>query len=78
MYQAVYYDREEKQYYLRDDKRGWKQFQYWPTYYFPHEDGEFETLDGNRVMPTKKIADWNDVSYYEKDVDKCTRLLVDY
>jgi DNA polymerase elongation subunit (family B) len=78
MYQAIYFDREEKQYYLRDDEKGWKSFQYWPTYYYPDEDGEFETLDGNRVSPVKRIKDWNDTNYYEKDVDKCTRLLVDY
>ena len=78
MYQAIHYCRETKTYYLRDDKTKWKQFQYWPTYYYPDEDGEFETLDGNRVSPVKRIKDWNDTNYYEKDVDKCTRLLVDY
>ena len=28
MYQSVYYDREEYQYYLRDDKKGWKVFNF--------------------------------------------------
>ena len=54
MYQSVYYDREEYQYYLRDDKKGWKVFKYSPTYYVAHEDGEIETLDGTRVVPIKK------------------------
>jgi DNA polymerase elongation subunit (family B) len=76
MYQSVYYDRGEKQYYLRDDKMGWKSFKYHPTYYFSDPDGEYETLEGTRVSPTKKL-DWSDNGYYEKDVSKETRLLVD-
>jgi hypothetical protein len=58
MYQSVYYDREEYQYYLRDDKRGWKVFKYQPTYYVAHEDGEVETLDGTRVVPVKKMDNY--------------------
>ena len=76
MYQSVYYDRGEKQYYLRDDKMGWKSFKYHPTYYLADPDGEYETLEGTRVSPTKKL-DWSDNGYYEKDVSKETRLLVD-
>jgi DNA polymerase elongation subunit (family B) len=79
VYQAVYYDREEKQYYLRDDRwDGFKTFQYWPTVYYPDPDGEFETLEGTRVSPTKKMDNWKDPKYFEKDVDRVTRLLVDY
>ena len=76
MYQSIYYDRDEYQYYLRDDKRGWKQFNYQPTCYVADPDGELETLDGTRVSPIKKI-DWKDPKFYEKDVDKNTRVLVD-
>jgi DNA polymerase elongation subunit (family B) len=76
MYQSIYYDREEYQYYLRDDKRGWKVFNYQPTCYVADPDGELETLDGIRVSPIKKI-DWKDSRFYEKDVDKNTRVLVD-
>ena len=79
MYQAVYYDKEEKQYYLRDDRwEGFKTLQHWPTLYQPDPDGEFETLEGTRVSPTKRMDDWKDPKYFEKDVDKLTRLLVDY
>jgi len=79
MYQAVYYCKEEKQYYLRDDRwKGFKNFEYWPTYYQPDPDGEYETLEGTRVSPTKKMHDWKDPKYFEKDVDRITRLLVDY
>jgi DNA polymerase elongation subunit (family B) len=78
MYQSIYYDREEKQYYLRDDSwKGFKEFQYWPTYYQKDFDGEFETLEGERVSPVNRIKDWKDTSYFEKDVDRTTRLLVD-
>jgi len=76
MYQAVYYDRNEYKYYLRDDKKGWKDFNYQGTVYVAHEDGEFETLDGIRVTPASKV-NWKDPAFYEKDVDKNTRLLVD-
>ena len=79
MYQAVFYDRSEKQYYLRDDRwDGFKTFQYWPTVYYPDPDGELETLEGTRVSPTKKMDNWKDTKYFEKDVDRVTRLLVDY
>ena len=77
MYQSVYYDREEYQYYLRDDKRGWKVFKYSPTYYVAHPDGEMETLDGTKVVPVKKMDNYKDPKYFEKDVDKDTRVLVD-
>ena len=78
MYQAVYYCKEEKQYYLRDDRwKGFKNFEYWPTYYQPDPEGEYETLEGTRVSPTKKMHDWKDPKYFEKDVDRITRLLVD-
>ena len=78
MYQSIYYDRDEKQYYLRDDSwKGFKEFQYWPTYYQKDFDGEFETLEGERVSPVNRIKDWKDTSYFEKDVDRTTRLLVD-
>ncbi len=77
MYQSVYYDRDEKHYYLRDDKKGWKHFQYWPTFYAADIDGEFETLHGEKVSPVKRMDNWKDPKYYEKDVDRNTRLLVD-
>ena len=77
MYQAAFYDHAERLYHLRDDQKGWHSFEYWPTYYVAHPDGELETLDGTRVAPVKKMQDWKDPKYYEKDVDKITRLLVD-
>ena len=77
MYQSIYYDRDEKQYYLRDDKKGWHSFKYYPTYYLADPDGEMETLEGTRVSPVNRMKDWQDTGYYEKDVDKDVRVLVD-
>jgi DNA polymerase elongation subunit (family B) len=76
MYQSIYYNRSTKQYHLRDDKRGWVEFQYRPTCYTPNEYGELETLDGKRVSPTKQYG-YKDPNVYESDVDKFTRILVD-
>jgi DNA polymerase elongation subunit (family B) len=79
MYQALYFDKDEKQYYLRDDRwDGFKTVKYWPTLYQADPDGEFETLEGTKVTPVKKMDDWKDPKYYEKDVDKLTRFLVDH
>jgi DNA polymerase elongation subunit (family B) len=79
MYQALHFDKEEKQYYLRDDRwEGFKTVKYWPTYFEPDEDGEYETLEGTKVSPVKRMDDWKDNKYFEKDVDKITRFLVDH
>ena len=79
MYQAIFYDKDEKQYYLRDDRwEGFKTIQHYPTYYVADPDGEFVTLEGTPVSPVKKMDDWRSPKYFEKDVDKDTRLLVDY
>ena len=79
MYQALYFDKDEKQYYLRDDRwDGFKTVKYWPTLYQADPDGKFETLEGTKVTPVKKMDDWKDPKYYEKDVDKLTRFLVDH
>ena len=78
MYQSIYYDRNTYEYHLRDDVKGWKTFKYQPTLYQPDPDGEFETLDGQSVSPVKKMDNWKDPKYFEKDVDKETRVLVDF
>jgi len=78
MYQSLYYDYQTYNYYLRDDSvGGFKEFKYQPTYYIANPEGEYETLDGTRVAPIKKMSDWKDPKYYEKDVNKTTRVLVD-
>lgn len=76
MYQSIYYNRSTKTYHLRDDKKGWLEFPYRATCYTANDKGEYETLDGVRVSPTKQY-DWKDPNAYESDVDKFTRVLVD-
>jgi DNA polymerase elongation subunit (family B) len=76
MYQSIYYDFSDYSYHLRDDKKGWSHFNYQPTYYKLDEFGTIPTLDGQRATPIKKY-DRSDLTLYEKDVDKRTRLLID-
>ena len=73
MYQSIYYDYREKLYHLRDDKLGWQEFQYQPTFFKPDPQGEYKTLFGDSVSPTKQY----DPAHLETDVDKETRVLVD-
>ena len=60
MYQAIHYDRNERKYYLRDDEKGWMEFQHQPTYYRRDEEGEYLTLFGDRVSPFRGKFDWSD------------------
>ncbi len=76
MYQAIYYNRGEKKFHLRDDKKGWLDFPYRATCYVADEKGQYETLEGQRVSPTKQYT-YKDPNAYESDVDKYTRVLVD-
>ena len=76
MYQAVYYDYRTYTYHLRDDKQGWIDFQYQPTYWkrVPEwTEGAQPVLTGGWAVPTKKL-DKNDPDLLEKDLDK--KLLV--
>jgi DNA polymerase elongation subunit (family B) len=73
MFQSIYYDYKEKKYHLRDDKLGWQEFEYQPTFYKPDPKGTYKTLFGDPVSPTKKYES----DCYETDVDKETRVLVD-
>ena len=74
MYQSVFYNRmpgeDQWHYYLRDDKKGIHKFTYWPTLYKLDEDGEFETLFGERCSPFQGKYDKKDPTVYEKDIDK--------
>jgi len=76
MYQSIYYDRKSYTYFLRDDEKGWLDFKYIPELYRINPNGEFPTLDGKYANAIKKY-DWNDFSLYEKDIDQCTRVLID-
>jgi DNA polymerase elongation subunit (family B) len=76
MYQAIYYSYRDRTCHLRDDQEGWCQFDYKPTYYKIHPDGQFKTLDGKKANPTQKY-DKEDLNLYEKDVDKNLSILLD-
>ena len=76
MYQLIYYDRPTYTYYLRDDEKGWLDFKSTPELYKITPNGPLETLDGKRATHVEKY-EWRDISLYEQDVDKCTRVLID-
>jgi DNA polymerase elongation subunit (family B) len=81
MYQSVFYNRlpgeDQWYYYLRDDKKGIHKFQYWPTVYKIDEEGEFETLFGDRCSALQGKYDRKDSSILEKDIDREIVLLRD-
>ena len=81
MYQSIYYNRQpgddQYHYYLRDDKKGINCFQYWPTVYKLDEEGEFETLFGDRCSPISGKVDRKDPNILEKDIDRELVLLRD-
>lgn len=78
MYQAAFYDYETYSHYLRDDTEGWLNFKYQPTYFKIDPNGKIPTLDGLKASPFKgRIQQGDGQIYYEKDVDKLTRVLVD-
>jgi DNA polymerase elongation subunit (family B) len=81
MFQSVYYNRQpgddQYHYYLRDDKKGISCFQYWPTLYKLDEEGEFETLFGERCSAFKGKYDRKDPTIFEKDIDRELVLLRD-
>ena len=76
MYQAIFYDRSTYTYHLRDDEKGWLDFKYTPELYQITPNGPLKTLDDKRATPVEKY-NWKDISLYEQDVDKCTRVLID-
>ena len=81
MYQAVFYNRlsgdDQYHYYLRDDKKGINCFQYWPTLYKLDDEGEHETLFGDRCSAFQGKYDRNDPNILEKDIDRELVLLRD-
>ena len=77
MYQSIYYDHKSYTYYLRDDKTGWSQFQYQPTFWKRVDDWSERAqpvLTGGWAVPTKKYEKDNP-NLLEKDLDKCLVVL---
>ncbi len=80
MYQSVYYSysgEDKGTCYLRDDKKGWSQFKYYPTVYKLDPDGEFDTLFGDKCSPVYGKWDWKDPTILEKDIQKELAVLRD-
>jgi DNA polymerase elongation subunit (family B) len=81
MYQAIYYNRQpgddQYHYYIRDDKKGINCFQYWPTLYKIDNEGECETLFGERCSPFQGKYDKTNPNILEKDIDRELVLLRD-
>jgi DNA polymerase elongation subunit (family B) len=72
MYQSIYYDHQTYTYYLRDDKTGWTQFKYQPTYWKridEWDEGAQPILTGGWAKPTKKFSK-DDPNLLEKDINK--------
>jgi DNA polymerase elongation subunit (family B) len=72
MYQAIHYDFSTYTYHLRDDKSGWHEFKFQPTYYKrvdEYEEGAQPVLTGGWAMPTTKYSK-DDTNLLEKDINK--------
>jgi hypothetical protein len=77
MYQAIYFDRNDYKYYLRDDKLGWKnEFTYQGDRYVKDPEGELKTIFGESVSKASKF-NFKDPNFFENDIDANTRVLVD-
>jgi len=61
---------------VRDDKKGWSEFQYTIPRYQIDDNGQFPTLDGKRAKAVTKY-EWNDNHLYESDIDRLTAVLID-
>jgi DNA polymerase elongation subunit (family B) len=73
MYQSIYYCYEEKQYYLRDDVKGWLNFKYYPTLYkrtLDPDENSLPILTGGYANPVKGKVDYDDPNLLEKDINK--------
>jgi DNA polymerase elongation subunit (family B) len=72
MYQAIHYDFSTYTYHLRDDKSGWHEFKFQPTYYKrvdEYQEGAQPVLTGGWAMPTTKYSK-DDTNLLEKDINK--------
>ena len=77
MYQAIYYDgKPNYKFHLRDDKKGWSEFQFTVPRFQIDDNGQYPTLDGKRAKAVTKY-EWNDNHLYESDVDRLTAVLID-
>jgi len=79
MYQSVYYDYPTKTYFLRDDKKGWINFQHQQIFYkrvSSQTPNSLPVLTGGWAEPTKQY-DKYDPNLLEKDINKEILILRD-
>jgi len=79
MYKNVYYNREQNEVIVWDDKKGRLNFKYKKYAYIKAPNGKFTALDGNRV---EKVFTWDAADeqrgiIYESDVKAEVRTLID-
>ena len=79
MYKNVYYNREQNEVIVWDDKKGRLNFKYKKYAYIKAPNGKFTALDGNRV---EKVYTWDTADeqrgiIYESDVKAEVRTLID-
>jgi DNA polymerase elongation subunit (family B) len=77
MYQSISHNFHTKKTIIRDDEKGWVEVDYKPTYYKLDKEGEFVTIDGRRVSPTKDFDKNHPDKYFEIDIPLETNALVD-
>jgi DNA polymerase elongation subunit (family B) len=77
MYQVIDYNYHTKKAIIRDDQLGWQEVDYTPTYYKLDKEGEFFTIDGRRVSPTKSMDKTKPNEFFEIDIPIETNCLVD-
>ena len=77
MYQVIDYNYTTKKVIIRDDKLGWQEIDYKPTYYKLDPNGEFFTLEGKRVSPVRDFDKNHPNQFYEIDIPTETNALVD-
>jgi len=77
MYQSIFYEgKPNYKFHLRDDKKGWTEFNYTVPRFAIDPNGEYPTLDGKRAKAVTKY-EWNDNHLYESDIDRLTAVLID-
>lgn len=82
MYQSIFYDKQQKIIYLRDDIDGWSQQKYTPQVYKrikEYQEGAYKVLTGGYALPLLKNKkwEWDDINILEKDISPELSLLRD-
>ncbi len=77
MYQAIHYNKYKNKCSLRDDVKGWVEFEYFPTYYKLDPNGTKQNILGQNVSEVDSYDEKNIRDYFEVDIDNNLRILSD-